>query len=128
MENKLTVTEMLQEWGKAVEEPQAPTPVGKLPLQLTYLRKNLLEEEFNEYLEAIGQEDVVAIADALGDMLYIIYGTARVYGIPLDDVVAEIHRSNMTKVVGGAVLRREDGKVMKPPTYDPPNLREVMGI
>lgn len=73
-------------------------------------RVDLLAEEWNEYLEAEEAQDFVKIADGLGDMLYVIYGTALAYGIDLDAVVNEIHRSNMTKTpgVGGKPEKLDD--------------------
>lgn len=87
---------------------------------LVALRKALLKEEHREYRDAEDAGDVVAIADALGDMLYVIYGTAITYGIPLDAVVQEIHRSNMTKMPGPT------GKAIKGPDYSPPDLLPVL--
>lgn len=92
------------------------------------LRIALLTEEYKEYLNAEQARDIVEIADALGDMTVIIYGTAAAYGINLDRVVAEIHRSNMTKLdADGNVIRNEIGKVVKPDTYEPPQLAELIG-
>ncbi len=58
-----------------------------------------------------------ALAKELADLLYVVYGTADLLDIPLEAVFAEVHRSNMTKVVDGQVIRREDGKILKPDTY-----------
>lgn len=92
------------------------------------LRIALLTEEYKEYLNAEQGRDIVEIADALGDMTVIIYGTAAAYGIDLDRVVAEIHRSNMTKLdAEGNVIRNEIGKVVKPDHYEPPQLAELIG-
>lgn len=74
------------------DKPELPNDTG-----VAMMRIGLLEEEFNEYLDAEDKNDLVEIADALGDMIYIIAGTALVYGIPLDRVFREIHESNMTK-------------------------------
>ncbi len=82
------------------------------------LRIRLLEEEWNEYLEAEGFDDLVGIADALADMIYIIAGTALVYGIPLDRVFDEVQRSNMSKFADGVNVR-EDGKILKGASYSP---------
>ena len=92
------------------------------------LRLRLLSEEFREYMEAEKSTNPVDIADALGDMLVVIYGTAAAYGIDLDAVVREIHASNMTKVQpDGTVLRDEGGKILKPDGYRPPNLAPILG-
>lgn len=71
--------------------------------------------------------DVVATADALGDLTYVIYGMAILTGIPLDSVLREIHRSNLTKLDNdGRPILRADGKVLKGPHYEPPRLREIL--
>lgn len=90
------------------------------------LRINLLEEEFNEYLAAEVRDDFIEVADALADIIYIACGTAVSYGIPLDKVFEEVHRSNMAKLVDGKVLRREDGKVKKPEGWMPPDIEGVI--
>jgi predicted HAD superfamily Cof-like phosphohydrolase len=91
------------------------------------LRIALLREEFSEYVAAAEAGDLVAVADALADMVYVIYGTACEYGIPLDDVIAEVHRSNMSKLgADGKPVLREDGKVLKGPAYSPPDVAAVL--
>jgi len=90
------------------------------------LRVKLLREEFREYLDGESFENLVEVADALADIIYIACGTAVSYGIPLDDVFAEVHRSNMAKLVDGKVLRREDGKIQKPEGWTPPDIRSVL--
>jgi predicted HAD superfamily Cof-like phosphohydrolase len=91
------------------------------------LRMELLKEEYNEYLTAESKNDLVEVADALGDMLYIIYGTCISYGIPIDDVFNEIHNSNMSKLdSNGNPIFREDGKVLKGPNYFKPNIAKII--
>jgi len=90
------------------------------------LRMSLLEEEFDEYFDAEEDADIVGIADALADIIYIALGTAVSYGIPLDKVFEEVHRSNMAKLVDGKVLRRADGKVQKPEGWTPPDIAGVL--
>jgi predicted HAD superfamily Cof-like phosphohydrolase len=92
------------------------------------LRIKLLEEEFNEYLAAEVRDDLVEVADALADIIYIACGTAVSYGIPLDKVFAEVHRSNMAKLVDGKPIYREDGKVMKPQGWQPPNIERILEL
>ena len=104
-----------------------PPTVPKFPHKLTReLRSRLLAEEFQEYTTAEYENDIVGLADALGDMMYVIVGTALLYGIPLDAVVKEICASNDTKKVDGEFIYREDGKIMKPESYVPPNLNRVL--
>jgi predicted HAD superfamily Cof-like phosphohydrolase len=91
------------------------------------LRIRLLEEEFNEYLDGEQNSDLVEIADALGDILYIAYGTAASYGIPLDEVFAEIHASNMSKLdENGQPIYRDDGKVLKSEKYFKPRIQDIL--
>lgn len=93
------------------------------------LRIALLAEEFKEYTDAEYANDMVEVADALGDMVYIIYGTALSYGIDLDAVLSEIHRSNMSKLdIDGSVLVREDGKILKGPLYFKPEIAKIIGL
>jgi predicted HAD superfamily Cof-like phosphohydrolase len=77
-------------------------------------RISFLQEEFDEYVEPARAGDLAAVADALADMVYVIHGTALAYGIPLDEVLAEVHRSNMSKLgLDGRPMLRADGKVVK---------------
>ena len=91
------------------------------------LRLRLIREEFDELTGATYAHDLVEIADALGDLLYVIQGMALEFGIPLDLVLAEIHRSNMTKLwPDGKPHTRADGKILKPKDYSPANIAEVL--
>jgi predicted HAD superfamily Cof-like phosphohydrolase len=99
-----------------------------VPLQQRQLRLNLIEEEYKELCDAESANDVVEIADALADIIVIACGTAVVYGIDLEKVFEEVHRSNMAKCVNGCVIRRHDGKVMKPKDWQPPKIATVLGL
>jgi len=90
------------------------------------MRLKLLTEEFEEYLAAEADNDIVELADALADIIYIACGTAASYGIDLDEVFKEVHRSNMAKLVDGKVIRREAGKVLKPEGWTPPDIKSVL--
>lgn len=90
------------------------------------LRLALLEEELQELAVATGAGDIVEIADALTDILYVVYGTGHTYGIDLDACFKEVHRSNMSKFENGLPLKREDGKIMKGKNYTPPDLERVL--
>ena len=105
--------------------------VGQLPAlpheQMRQLRIDLLREEMDEYIAGETNDDIVEIADALADIIYIACGTAVAYGIPLDRVFAEVHRSNMSKLgEDGKPIYREDGKVLKGPNYTPPDVKGVL--
>jgi predicted HAD superfamily Cof-like phosphohydrolase len=107
--------------------PMATRPNPKVPVDLGELRIDLLEEEVGEFREAVEQNDLVAIADALADILYVTYGAAITFGIDLDAVVREVHRSNMSKLgPDGRPILRADGKVLKPATYSPPEISRVL--
>lgn len=106
------------------EEPKAD-----LGAQINLLRFNLMKEENEEYLEAVQNGDLVEIADALGDMLYILCGTILEHGLQhkIEAVFDEIQRSNMSKLgEDGKPIYREDGKVMKGPNYFKPNFDEIL--
>ena len=97
--------------------------------RLNYLRYSLIREELDELDTALVSEDLVAVADALGDLAYVVYGAAVSYGINLDAVIREIHRSNMTKLMpDGTVTRREDGKVLKGPNFEEPQIAALLGV
>lgn len=97
--------------------------------KLRQLRLDLLVEEVEEYENASEVEDIVEVADALADMVYIIYGTALSYGIDLDAVLDEVHASNMSKLTAdGKVLMREDGKILKSDGFFRPDIARVLGL
>jgi predicted HAD superfamily Cof-like phosphohydrolase len=91
-------------------------------------RRNFIREELEELEVADDQNDIVGVADALGDLLYVVYGAALVYGIDIDAVFREIHRSNMSKLGedGKPIYRESDNKVMKGPNYFKPDLETVL--
>ncbi|MBL1280620.1 MAG: nucleoside triphosphate pyrophosphohydrolase family protein [Fluviicola sp.] len=94
------------------------------------LRHRLMQEENEEYLEAAKAGDLVEVADALGDMLYILCGTILKHGLQgkIEEVFEEIQRSNMSKLdADGQPIYREDGKVMKSELYFRPNIEGILG-
>ena len=104
-------------------------PIAKLPEKKLQLRYDLMEEENREYLEAARNNDLVEVADALGDMLYILCGTILEHGMQykIEEVFNEIQRSNMSKLgADGKPIYREDGKVMKGPHYFKPNISTIL--
>lgn len=93
------------------------------------LRFELMREENEEYLEAVKNNDIIETADALGDMLYILCGTILEHGLQhkIEEVFDEIQRSNMSKLgEDGKPIYREDGKVMKGPSYFKPNFEAIL--
>ena len=121
---------MVAEFHTAFNMPD-PQDYKQLTQEQYELRHRLLEEENNEYLEACGHDDLVGIADALGDQLYIIYGTILKHGLQdrIEEVFTEIHRSNMSKLdENGKPILREDGKILKGKNYFKPNIGKVLGV
>lgn len=90
------------------------------------LRMKLLREEFEEYNQGEYKNDIENIAKELADIIYIVCGTAVSYGIPLDRVFDEVHRSNMAKLVDGKPIRRDDGKILKPEGWTPPDIKKIL--
>lgn len=105
------------------------TPTADIGAQKKLLRFNLMKEENEEYWDAVQNNDIVEIADALGDMLYILCGTLLEHGLQhkIEAVFDEIQRSNMSKLgADGKPIYREDGKVMKGPSYFKPNFETII--
>ena len=105
------------------------TPKANLGNDKNLLRYKLMREENEEYLEAAQDGDLVEVADALGDMLYILCGTLLEHGMQdkIDEVFQEIQRSNMSKLgADGKPIYREDGKVMKGPNYFKPVIESIL--
>ena len=93
------------------------------------LRYNLIKEENEEYLDACKNNDLVEIADALGDQLYILFGTILRHGLQhkIEEVFDEIQRSNMSKLdENGNPIFREDGKILKGNSYFKPNIKSIL--
>jgi len=106
------------------------TPAPAIGEETFRLRHRLMQEENDEYLDACERGDLVDIADALGDMMYILYGTICAHGLQdhIADIFDEIHRSNMSKLgPDGRPIYREDGKVMKGEAYFRPDIGRILG-
>ena len=106
------------------------TPKADLGIEKNMLRYKLMREENEEYLEAANDNDLVEVADALGDMLYILCGTIIEHGMQhkIEEVFNEIQRSNMSKLgADGKPIYREDGKVLKGPNYFKPDIATILG-
>ena len=117
----------LLEFNEAFGIPKLETP-GLGPDELIELRIKLLTEEVQEYAEAARSGDLVEVLDALADIGYILAGTIINHGMQniYDDAFNEVHRSNMAKLVDGKVIRRDDGKVLKPEGWQPPQLAQFV--
>ena len=109
--------------------PNEYTPIAEVSKEIIALRHRLMAEENEEYLEAAQAGDTVEVADALGDMMYILCGTILSHGMQhiIEEVFEEIQASNMSKLgADGKPIYRADGKVMKGPSYFKPNIRAVL--
>ena len=110
-----------------IQNNEAPTTA--LSKEEIQLRHDLIKEENEEYLEAALNGDIVEIADALGDQLYILCGTMLKHGLQhkMEEVFDEIQRSNMSKLgEDGEPVYREDGKVLKGPNYFKPDIESIL--
>ena len=127
LETMNPIVESLLEFNQAFEIPKLDNP-GLGPDELIELRIKLLTEEVQEYAEAARTGDLVEVLDALADIGYILAGTIINHGMQdiYDEAFNEVHRSNMAKLVDGKVIRREDGKVLKPEGWKPPQLAQFL--
>ena len=126
MKRKIDAVELFHKsFGLGVSE----SPRADLGHEKNMLRFNLMDEENKEYLQAAQNNDLVEVADALGDMLYILCGTILEHGMQykIEEVFEEIQRSNMSKLgPDGKPIYREDGKVLKGPDYTAPDIRTIL--
>lgn len=118
-----TKTDMVREFTEAMGQPVDVAPTRSL----LSLRSKLIYEETTEVLVELESKelDKAALTKELSDLLYVVYGTAITFGLPLDIVFSRVHQSNMSKLVDGKPLYREDGKVLKGPNYKPPMLDDL---
>lgn len=126
MKNKIAAVKSFHE---AFGLGQKESPTAELTLQKNLLRYKLMREENEEYLDAANNKDLVEVADALGDMLYILCGTIIEHGMQykIEEVFNEIQKSNMSKLgADGQPIYREDGKVLKGPNYFRPDLKSIL--
>ena len=119
----------VKEFHKAFKLDYLEIPKANLGVDKNKLRFNLMKEENEEYFEAANNNDMVEVADALGDMLYILCGTIIEHGMEhkIDEIFSEIQNSNMSKLgADGNPIYREDGKVLKGPNYFKPNIKGIL--
>ena len=116
------VKTFMETFGQEVlDKPQFPD------VDVVALRYELIKEELEELFEAMGEKDLVEVADALTDILYVTYGAGHAFGIDLDACFDEVQRSNMSKLgADGKPMYREDGKILKGPNYSEPDLTKFV--
>ena len=124
MTNFNKVKEFMDAFGQeVVTKPDWPN------VETMELRMDLIEEEVQEFNEACcdATGSLVEVADALSDILYVVYGAGHAFGIDLDKCFSEVHRSNMSKLGNdGKPIYRQDGKILKGENFSEPNLEEVL--
>jgi predicted HAD superfamily Cof-like phosphohydrolase len=124
MSNFNKVKAFMNTYGQDVKE-KAEFPENKI----VQLRIDLIEEELNELKEAIKNKDIIEVADALTDILYVTYGAGHSFGVNLDECFDEVQRSNMSKLgEDGKPIYNDSGKVMKGPNYFAPNLKKIVNL
>ena len=122
MSNFNKVKAFMNTYGQDVKE-KASFPEDSI----VQLRVDLIEEELNELKEAIKNNDIVEVADALTDILYVTYGAGHSFGVNLDKCFDEVQRSNMSKLgEDGKPIYNDSGKVMKGPNYSAPDLKKII--
>ena len=124
--NEISNFEKVGDWMEAFGQEVLYIPT--MPdFNLAALRLDLIEEEVQELRDGLGKKSMLEIADALTDILYVVYGAGHAFGLDLDDCFHEVHRSNMTKLgEDGRPMYRDDGKVMKGPNYEEPDLSQFV--
>ena len=122
MSNFESVRKFMETFGQEVKK-KAEFPSEKI----TSLRYDLINEELEEFKEAISKRDIKEVADALTDILYVTYGAGHAFGINLDKCFKEVQNSNMSKLgEDGKPIYNDKGKVMKGPNYFKPNLKKFV--
>lgn len=118
---------LVKQFHEVFKIPIRDTPTAEIPE--SKMRFEIMREENEEYLEALENQDLIEIADALGDQLYVLCGTILAHGLQdkIMDVLREIHRSNMSKLdENGQPIIREDGKIIKSESFFRPNLHAIL--
>jgi predicted HAD superfamily Cof-like phosphohydrolase len=122
MTNFESVRKFMETFGQEIKE-KAQFPNEKI----TSLRHDLIKEELDELKEAMDNNDIKEVADALTDILYVTYGAGHAFGINLDKCFEEVQNSNMSKLgTDGKPIYNDKGKVMKGPNYFKPNLNKFV--
>lgn len=123
------IGDLVLDFHRAFALPRNAAPTLDVTPELAALRLRLLAEEAGELRDAVDAADLIAIADALADITYVVFGTAITYGIDLEAVVREVHRSNMSKLdARGRPILRADGKVLKSETFVRPDINTVLAL
>lgn len=126
MQTKLDVATFMRAGGQNVETENAGFYENRIPQADLYFK--LVKEEFEELQEAVNNRDIIETADACADLIWVVEGLMYSLGIDPQTVWDEVARSNNSKTVNGKLIKRDDGKVLKPDTFSPPNIQKVLGL
>jgi predicted HAD superfamily Cof-like phosphohydrolase len=122
-----SIEESVKEFHEKYGHLVSSKPTALIPVEVTALRTRLIEEEWEELLRGVQQKDLVEIADGAADLIYVIVGTCVSYGIPIDRIFKEVHRSNMTKTPVKADGGSKYGcKTPKGPGYIAPDIKGIL--
>jgi len=126
MNTKLDVATFMTAGNQRVETSHA----GFYPsrLEQAQLYTNLVKEEYAELMEAVEHQNIIETADACADLIWVVEGLMYSLGIDPQTVWDEVAKSNNSKTVDGKLIKRDDGKVMKPETFRPPNIQRALGL
>jgi predicted HAD superfamily Cof-like phosphohydrolase len=123
----MEAVEMVRAFHRAAAVHVSEEPTLDVPAEVRDLRLRLICEELDELRAALEANDLVGTADAIADLLYVVYGAAVTFGIPIDEVFAEVHRANFAKLDAcGGPVERDDGKVLKPDRWTPPEIEAIL--
>jgi predicted HAD superfamily Cof-like phosphohydrolase len=123
---KSTNFELVEDFMEATGEETLLEPVFPEE-RIQRLRIDLIEKELDELTYAIDNVDIVEVANALTELLYVVYGTGHAFGLDLDECLKEVHASNMSTLGPEGPIINE-GEVLRPDTYFPPDLKTVLNI
>ena len=126
MQTKLDVATFMRAGDHNVETKNAGFYENRVPQADLYFK--LVKEEFEELQEAVNNRDIIETADACADLIWVVEGLMYSLGIDPQTVWDEVARSNNSKTVNGKLIKRDDGKVLKPDTFSPPNIQKVLGL
>lgn len=122
----MTNFEKVKNWMQ-VSGSHVPTELGDVDEATAALRLHLIDEEHRELIYAMAYEDLLQVAKEIADLLFVVYGAAVNYGIPIDEVFDAVYESNMSKMPpDGVVKYREDGKILKGDWYQEPNIGAIL--
>lgn len=122
----MTNAEMVR-YFMAVNEQHIESKPGFPPQKIIDLGRSLINEEFYEFTRAVTKKDLVEASDGIIDLLYVVYWTANSMGLPVDELFAEVQKSNLSKLdESGKPIKREDGKILKGPNFVEPDLKTIL--